>query len=263
MSAFDHLAPEYDQTFSDTEIGRRQRALVHDYLESFWSSEKQWNILELNAGTGVDALHLLAKGAKVTVTDVSEGMVNEASQKIAASPYADRARLKTLHAGLPLDTEDSYQMVFSNFGGLNCLSPDELDQWGENLKVWLPPGGHFVGVIMPRFCGWETMYFLAKLRGKSAFRRSSKSAVQVDLGESELPIWYYNPNDFARILGEDFELVHQQPVGFFLPPSYLEPRFSKRPKSLKRLTRWEGRATHWRRMARYSDHFLIHFKRKA
>jgi ubiquinone/menaquinone biosynthesis C-methylase UbiE len=54
--AFDALAGEYDKMFTTSLIGRAQREAVWDVLDrTFFPGEK---ILELNCGTGEDALHL-------------------------------------------------------------------------------------------------------------------------------------------------------------------------------------------------------------
>ena len=64
-STFEILAEDYDSTFSYSPIGKLQRRLVWDYFENnFQSTNKK--ILEVNGGTGVDALFLqnLGRGMK-------------------------------------------------------------------------------------------------------------------------------------------------------------------------------------------------------
>jgi len=43
---------------------------------------KGGNILELNAGTGVDAVFLAEQGYKVYATDISDVMINEIQAKV-------------------------------------------------------------------------------------------------------------------------------------------------------------------------------------
>ncbi len=58
--AFDHKASIYDTEFSYSHTGRLQRQRVWAYLETHVFSEQNspLKILELNAGTGEDALVL-------------------------------------------------------------------------------------------------------------------------------------------------------------------------------------------------------------
>jgi len=55
--ASDHVATQYDADFTHSQIGRLQRASVWHYLEKRFAKQKNLSILELNCGTGEDALH--------------------------------------------------------------------------------------------------------------------------------------------------------------------------------------------------------------
>ncbi len=70
--------------------------------------------------------------------------------------------------------EPPFDLVFSNFGGLNCLSLQQLSALAPHIDTALKPGGYFVAVVMGRFCWWETLYFLLKGKWASAFRRSKE-----------------------------------------------------------------------------------------
>ena len=71
-NSFDPVADLYDEIFSNTRIGKAQRDIVWKYLRKKNLINK--NILELNCGTGVDAIHL-AQNNRVTATDASEAML--------------------------------------------------------------------------------------------------------------------------------------------------------------------------------------------
>ena len=55
-SGFDASATTYDTSFTNTEIGRLQRRRVYKYLNRYLNTSEPLNILELNCGTGEDAL---------------------------------------------------------------------------------------------------------------------------------------------------------------------------------------------------------------
>ncbi|NNJ54292.1 MAG: class I SAM-dependent methyltransferase, partial [Ignavibacteriaceae bacterium] len=70
-SAFDSVAENYDATFTQTKIGKAQREIVWGYLESVLIDKDNLKILELNCGTGEDAVWFSKKGHTVLATDVS------------------------------------------------------------------------------------------------------------------------------------------------------------------------------------------------
>jgi len=264
MSAFDHLADQYDEEFSDRGVGREQRLIVHTYLAQWSDQQGVSKVLELNGGTGRDAAFLKAIGHEVTMTDLSPDMVRVAGETIDLVETGGKAKAMVLDIRTinPAQLDGPYDLIFSNFGGLNCISPKELDRFLSVLPELLTEQGHFMAVVMPRFCWWETAYFLMKGSGRKAFRRSSRQPVAVDLEGVNLNIWYYNPSDFEMKL-PGFQRMTRKPVGFFLPPSYLEPRFRNRPKSLSRLARWEKRSSKMASLSTWSDHFLLHLQKRS
>jgi hypothetical protein len=68
---FDATARGYDFEFTETQVGRMQRAVTHRYLQELIASAKPQTALELNCGTGEDALWLANQGLLVTATDLS------------------------------------------------------------------------------------------------------------------------------------------------------------------------------------------------
>lgn len=57
------VAENYDQVLPETLIGRVQRAAIWRELEGLFRSGQR--ILELNCGTGIDAVYLASKGVRV------------------------------------------------------------------------------------------------------------------------------------------------------------------------------------------------------
>ena len=70
-TAFDHTAKSYDDAFTHTAIGKLQREMVWSYLEATFKDKFPSNVLELNCGTGEDAVFFARHGSKVLSTDVS------------------------------------------------------------------------------------------------------------------------------------------------------------------------------------------------
>ncbi len=259
--AFDNYALSYDQEFTDSQIGMAQRARVWQYLDQLKQRLDFTQVLELNCGTGADARYFLEQGCSILATDISPQMVAAAARKCKGLL---NGRFATLPAQklYKLRQEEPFDLVFSNFGGLNCLSPEELQNMSQEMHQITKPGAGFVAVIMSQCCPWESLYFMAKGRFSEMKRRWSSQAVQANVGAGDFPVWYYSPARFASFFEDHFSLVKQMGVGISLPPSYLEPRFAKRPKLLATLNRMERSLSRFPKLASIGDHYLIHLKRK-
>ena len=256
---FDTIAETYDARFTRSRIGSAQRELVWSYLRTILPDHSRMNILELACGTGEDALWFARRGHRVTATDASQGMLDVAAKKLAAEEFRPAVELRRLPAEdiLPARTGAPYDLVFSNFGGLNCLSPSSLTRLAPDLRSLLKPGGRLVVVVMPRCCAWETLYFLLKGDPSSAFRRSSSGGMTAHLGDGEVTTWYHSPGSLAALLGSAFRLTVRRPVGFFIPPSYLEPFIATKPRLLRALASMDRAVSGWPFLASASDHALL------
>jgi SAM-dependent methyltransferase len=273
---FDTTAQGYDLEFTETQVGRLQRAVTHRYLHDLILSARPKTVLELNCGTGEDALWMANQGLQVTATDLSAEMVKATAKKVQGKDVqVFQAGIQDMgvaemsegtsypaHAGrrpptLPFD------LIWSNFGGFNCLPPQAIQQSSADLAGLLKPGGHLVAVVMGRFCAWETLYFLAKFNPRQAFRRRKKGPVKARLADHVFQdTWYYSPAQFEGLFQAHFTPVQRIPIGAYLPPSYLDPFFAQRPNLLARMNRWEARAYTRRFPALFSDHFLVAFRRR-
>lgn len=259
---FDHVADKYDQSFTHAMIGRLQRASVMDYINSVLPTNKSLRILELNCGTGEDAIYFAKKGHHVVATDLSEKMIEVAKQK-AIDELVDE-NIETF----PMDMRNIYDsnisgtfdLVFSNFGGINCLNNQELKILSNDLVSLMKPTGRLISVIMPKNCLWENLYFTAKFDWEKVFRRNTNQMLAVDFGKHIIPTWYYSPSEIGGIFKNNFTKIAQKPIGFAVPPSYMEPFFQKRRKALKILSEIENGLNHLAGLAAFSDHFLIDLK---
>ena len=255
---FDHIASTYDSVFTSSAIGQLQRKRVWDYIEKIIPQLNGFEMLELNCGSGDDALLFGERGFNIVATDISHEMLKVTYRK--AEQYSMQNRISSHY--LDLDSFDEtlfdkkFDLVFSNFGGLNCINPDSLKTLLSKLPAILNPGGRFIGIIMPKFCAWETMFFLLRFRFGKAFRRwTSKEVITMMQGIS-FKTWYYDPGQIKRWSSEKFKLVSVNPVGIALPPSYLENFFAFKKQLLLRLNKLEKKVNQ-SFFAGMADHYLI------
>jgi len=154
-----------------------------------------------------------------------------------------------------------FDLIFSNFGGLNCLSPIRLELFFKNASELLSENGQLVLVIMPRDTKWEQSYFLAKADFRNVFRRKKNSVIANVEGQKVLT-YYYNPKETQAMACDYFDTDKISPIGFFVPPSYLEPFFSTRSKLFGVLETFESRIKDWSFLAKHSDHYFMYLRKR-
>jgi ubiquinone/menaquinone biosynthesis C-methylase UbiE len=216
------------------------------------------HILELNAGTGLDALHFVSRGHYVHATDISDGMIAQVREKIRINNLSEKLTCQRLSfEDLDEVAGKSFDYVFSNFGGLNCIQ--DLYRVTRHLPALLRPGGYVTWVIMPPVCPWELSWIL-KGQWKKAFRRFEKSGTLAHV-EGEYFKTYYHPLKKIRsAFGPSFKLVRAEGLAALSPPPHRgdfplgHPRVYK---FLRKLDRFFGRKFPFNRWA---DHVVVTFR---
>lgn len=264
-AAFDGAAAGYDAEFTDSSVGRAQRRLVWEHLDNvLMQVPSPGDVLEINCGTGEDAVWLARRGCRVVATDISGAMLTVAAGKAARAGVQHAvtfARLgaRDLEAGV---FAHRFDLVLSNFGGLNCLSPDQMAGLADRLAEMVRPGGRVVLVVMPPFCLWETVWHLATLHPRAATRRW-RSPVTAQVGAATFPIWYYGARRLSDLFAAAFDCVAVRPVGLAVPPSAMERAFNAWPRTLDVLESIDRRLGKSAPLAGLSDHLLIELRRRG
>ncbi len=263
MSSFDIAAKDYDRDFTNSPIGRIQREQVLSILDKILPAKKL-KILEVNAGTGQDAIWLAKKGHSVLCTDISATMLEVAQKKVAIENLGDvisfqKLDLKSIDT---LDNNTNFDVILSNFAGLNCLNAVELKLALDHLGAKLNPQGKLILVLLGRFCAWETKYFLFKRKPKEAFRRQNKHVVFANVEGEKVATWYYSIKELGNLLPNNLIITKRKAIGTFVPPSYLNPWFKNKNVLLNMLAMLDKLLGTKRIFTGLSDHYLIELKKR-
>lgn len=253
QAAFDKYAGAYDGSFSRTRVGRLQRKAVHQILRDTLIPGSR--VLEINAGTGEDAIWLASQGHTVLATDLSPAMVRRIQEKSSGMAGITAKVMDFTMIGS--EPRDSADVIFSDFGGLNCASPQEWDAFLSGANSVLRTGGMLLLVIMGRKCIWEKLYFTIKPNRGDRNRRISRTGVQTIINGEQFLTWYYSPEDIVRMSSNGFTYLLKRPVGLFVPPSFLEPLVTRVPGLLPLLAWLERMSAGWSFASDYADHYLI------
>jgi ubiquinone/menaquinone biosynthesis C-methylase UbiE len=167
--AFSNQSIHYDDDDIANPILQAWRQQVYDHVNQFIKPSRY--ILELNSGTGIDALHFVNQGHRVHCVELSDGMVREINSKIHQHNLETTLSVQQLSYEKLDEVKGKFDYVFSNFGGLNCSS--DLKKVTKHLQPLLNPGATITWVVMPPICLWEISWML-KGNFKDAFRRFHK-----------------------------------------------------------------------------------------
>ena len=256
--AFDSQATEYDEVFTRSTIGRAQRNAVWERAASLFARGS--HILELNCGTGEDALFLARQGISVFGCDASEKMISVANRRRATegSPLPVRFEvLPTEHIG-DARIFGPFDGVLSNFSGLNCVA--DLGAIAQHLAAMVEPGGRLLVCLSSRVCLWEIAWFLVHGKGRRAFRRFN-GRTTASLGKIAVNVRYPTVRALRKLLSPSFILRSWSGIGITVPPSYLEHMARCYPKAVERLGKVDAAISDWPIFRALGDHTLLSFER--
>lgn len=258
-NAFDSIASSYDSLFTVTEIGYLQRLQVYKYLEYFLKGSQVQNILDIGCGTGADAAWFANQGKNVYAIDQSKEMI-----QTCLSKYGNQQNIKFIHADMLQMTEvlenKRFDLIFSNFGAVNCIDPHLIKKFSDSLLSFLNAGGNILLIVMTDFCAWESVYYFIKGNFSKWSGRKKMQSVSLQSGHV-IDTWFYNPQSLLHLMGHSFHKVSYYPIGLFVPPSYFEKN-KYVMRLLPFLSKLDSMLFSIKRAAFYSDHFLIHLQIK-
>ena len=254
-TAFSKQSTQFDQIEEENEILKFMRERIH--RRALKHLKKGDYLLELNCGTGIDATFFAMNGIRVKATDVASGMIEQTKKKTEKFNLQNMISAEQCsYTALNKLNEGPFDAVFSDFGGLNCVS--DLSEVVTGIKSKLKKGGKVILVIMPPICPWEIALAL-KGSFKTAFRRLKKSGAESHVEGEHFTSWYFTPSQVAKAFGPEFKIEALEGLGSLVPPPYLENFPKKFPRLFKALGKMEEKVSTLSPFNRWCDHFIIVF----
>ncbi len=257
--SFNKISDSFDEEDKENAILQWMRNSVYEiYLSYFKKGDK---LLELNAGTGIDAVYLASKGIKVFATDISEEMLGKLNDKIVKKNLQNLIRTENLSFDeIDKISNRNFDGAISNFGGLNCIN--DFEKLSGSLGERIKPGGRFIAVVMNSFCPWEIIYYLLKLDPSNAFRRFNNEGIEAGLSEFKIKSFYFSPVEFADRFGKYFETEKIYSHGLFTPSPYMFGIYNRAAYFVKSLMKIDDLSKGVFPFNRFGDHFVIVLKRR-
>jgi ubiquinone/menaquinone biosynthesis C-methylase UbiE len=256
--AFSRTAEKYDLFAEDHPHLARMRGKVYDHLDRYLSPGS--TILELNAGSGTDAVALAARGYRVHATDIAPGMLGRARDKVQRLGLGDRVTVQEC-SFLQLEQAQGgpFDAVFSDLGGLNCI-PD-LTPVIRGLPGVLRPGGLVTWVLMPRICLWE-MATVFTGQGRLAFRRLGRGGTRAHLEGLYFQIYYFDPAQVVDWFGPGFECLSIEGLSVLTPTAESKNLARRHPRTYRALCWLDDRLAPRRPWRGWGDFFIATFRWK-
>jgi SAM-dependent methyltransferase len=254
--AFSKQSSQYDQEDKTNPVLQDMRLQVYHHVKKF--VKPQSSILELNAGTGIDALHFVSEGHRVHATDLSDGMIEQIQKKISVKGLQSQLSCQQLSYNHLNDINGKkFDFVFSNFGGLNCI--EDLSQVTRHLPALLNEGAYVTWVIMPPVCLWELLG-LIKGRGKKALRRFHKSGVRAHLEGEYFTTYYHSLKDVRSAFGPSFKFVSSEGLAALSPQPHRGDFTLKYPRLYRNLRGLDSAVRSHFPFNRWADHIIVTFR---
>jgi ubiquinone/menaquinone biosynthesis C-methylase UbiE len=257
--AFSRTAEKYDSFAEDHPHLTRMRDKVYSHVMRYVPQGAR--ILELNAGTGTDAVQLAQRGYHIHATDIAPGMLKRLHEKVIQLDLQNRVTMQT-RSFLSLDNLQGapFDAVFSDLGGLNCV-PD-LTPVIRQLPHLLKPAGTVTWVLMPHICLWE---IAEVFRGNVslAFRRLSRGKVRANLEGWHFEVYYFSPGQLIQWFGKKFELLALEGLSVITPTAESK-NFARGHPHLYHVLSWldDKLSPHWPWYG-WGDFYILTMRYKA
>lgn len=254
--AFDAMADTYDDDFTQSHIGQAQRSAV--MKDAFRIFPGRRRLLELNCGTGEDALRLAENGWKVLALDASERMIACARLRRENLGTRDNPQFRQVATEDLKEIAGEFDGVFSNFSGLNCVR--DLAPVARMLAEKTTPGSPLLLCLSTRVCLWETAWYLLHGNPEKAFRRWP-GRHQAMLQGMPVDVYYPTLNSLRNAFLPYFRIRGVRAIGLFVPPSYVESWIRKHPLLLRIFVSLDAVLSRLPLLHTLGDHMLLHFEK--
>ena len=257
--AFDGAAASYDSDFGENPI-------------AIWMRERVWQtcldvfrpggrILDLNAGTGIDAVFLAQNNFSVHAIDLSSKMLGGLSSKLASDDLRSRMTYEKLSLESLSDLRGKkFDGALSNFGGLNCLL--DLSRFAQELANILEPGAPFVACVMGKFSLLETFGFLRHGKFKQSFRRASRGGTIASICGKKVEVYYYGSRQLVSSFAPFFEVEKIYGLGILVPPPWKSDWAIAHKTLFKVLARVDQVVSYLPVLRASGDHHVSLFRRR-
>jgi SAM-dependent methyltransferase len=228
QKAWDLAAQTYETAFIETSTGRLWRSAVWAELDRAFIPGS--TVLEMNCGTGVDAIHLARRGIAVCACDISSAMIERARDGATAAGLDRLIDFRVLATEeldqIPL--EERFTGAFSNFSGLNCVA--DLNAVSQTLAARLDQDSIVLLCMLGPSAKWERLWRIIQRTIDRIGHRKPESRTP-----RSVQVTRYSYKEVAAAFQPHFELRSRKGIGIFVPPAFVDRTAARFPKIIRML----------------------------
>jgi len=250
--AFSRKALVYDAFGENHENLSRMRRKFYEHIQAVMPPAG--HLLEINAGTGQDAVELVGYGFRVHATDFAPGMIAQIEEKVARLNLEERLTVQSCSftelenvAGGPFDG------IYSNSGGLNCIA--DLSTVTRGLPTLLKPGARVTWVVMPRVCPWELAVIPKDFRVGT--RRLHRDGVLAHVEGVHFMTYYFSAKQVERSFGPHFRRVRLEGLSTLTPTADNKSFAVNHPRLYHALARLDDKLSRRAPFNGWGDFFIL------
>ena len=253
IKAFTRQSIIYDDYEKENQTLIWMRKQVRKHAMSFLNPGNK--LLELNSGTGTDAIYFAQNGILVHSTDISDGMIEQIRKKVNDYNLSHKISFEQCsYTELNKIKNNKFDFIFSNFGGLNCLV--DLSDATKFFPSLLNEGGKVCLVIMPPICPWE-LANIFRGKFKFAFRRLKTSGTPAHIEGIHFTTHYFSLKNVMKALGDKFILVKSEGLAVFSPNPQMEKFQKKFPRLTQLLNKLDESLSTYFPFNKIGDHIIL------
>jgi ubiquinone/menaquinone biosynthesis C-methylase UbiE len=252
---FSSIYDEYEKLSQENDIDIARRNCIRDHVNHYLKPNHK--ILEINAGSGIDAVYFAQNGNPVLATDIASESEKYISTKIKTLEMTNLQFQNCSFTSLKNIKNEKFDHIFSNFGGLNCI--DDLASVFNQFDTLLNPNAFVTLVIMPPYYPWE-MATIVK-GNKNAFRRLRKNGVLANIENHSIKTFYHSPKQVKKAFDKNFKHIKTRNIGTFYPSNHFAS-FQKHKSLISKLMKFDTWINRFPFMVKgIGDYFIITFQK--
>ena len=203
----DRYASIYDSRYSGNPYWQIYDAVTWEHMRRFLPADLSTRVLDVGCGTGKWGLRLAKSGYRVTLSDLSQKMLDQAATKAEQMGVADRVEFhKGDMARLDGLDDDAFNFVVAQGDPLSCV--ERPSQAVKALARVTAAGGVLVASVDNRWAGVAHYLSTGDLRELDQFLKTGKSLWQAEQAENRFPLHMFWPGELRRSLEQHgFEVL--------------------------------------------------------
>lgn len=258
---FDSEAENYDNHIFGNRINKllRERSLetIFGYLKP------SFRVLEIGCGSGTETIEVLKNECSVVAVDISGSMIRKVKEKAVQAGLSHnlstfKLRASQLSEILNIYGPESFDLIYSTFGALNCDS--EIENIPPILAHLLRKGGHFIAGVYNKYCVSELLINLTLLHFN---RLSWRLRNPIPEGHSRfcIDVYSFSPGEFNSMFKGHLKLVRSFGVPVLIPPSNFKRFMDLTGKRFEKMSSVDRKLAGVWPFKYLGDHFISVFEK--